>query len=368
MGALTRSRCRLAIVACLAGWVLAVPLSSEAPAATATGTDSFRYEADPGERNEIVGTTSGDFRFADKGAREIRINDRQTPPFCRLVGDREVACRFRSNEDEFLPKDEYIDAGDGDDRLELELAARSGTDFNGGCRVDLGAGRDTLILRASRPQYPGGTAVGCFATVLAADGEADVIDCGGTPLGSFRGPRNGGSLRIEADSEDRFVNCAPPLPPEPRFMPGPSCVPLYPPGTIPIPGFGPSCPGDTPGPGLSGQPTQRRGTVVRHGLTVECSLGEQGDCLAAASISRRTARALGLRVAPRGPRIQVGAVRVAFPEPEGGRRTLSIRLARSVRRGLARHRRTRPRVLVTAVAHNSLNHEARKQISVTIGR
>lgn len=367
MGALTRSRCRLAIVACLAGWVLAVPLSSEAPAATATGTDSFRYEADPGERNEIVGTTSGDFRFADKGAREIRINDRQTPPFCRLVGDREVACRFRSNENEFLPKDEYIDAGDGDDRLELELAARSGTDFNGGCRVDLGAGRDTLILRASRPQYPGGTAVGCFATVLAADGEADVIDCGGTPLGSFRGPRNGGSLRIEADSEDRFVNCSPPLPPEAPLSPGPSCVPI-PRGIIPFPGVGPICAGHSPTPGLFGQPTQRRGTVLRRGLTVECSLAERGDCLVGASMSRRDARSLGLRVSPRGPRIRVGRSRTDLPSPQGGRKTLTIRLAASVRRGLERHRRARPRVLVTAVAHNAQGHEARTQIRISIGR
>lgn len=367
-GPISGSHRRLATVVCLAGWVLAVPLSSEAAAATATSAENFRYVADPGERNEIVGTADGDFKFADKGAREIRIDDWLTPPACRLVGDREIACRFRNNEDGFLPKDEYVDAGDGDDRLELELAARSGADFNGGCRVLLGPGRDTLLLRAPRSRFANGTStVGCFATVLAADGEPDVIDCGGTPLGSFRGPRNGGSLKIEADPEDQLVNCSPPLPPEPSLPPGPSCVPI-PRGIIPFPGIGRICEGHSPTPGLFGESTQRRGTVLRRGLMVECSLAERGDCLVGASLSRRDARSLGLRVSPRGPRIPVGRARTELPLPGGGRKTLSVKLAASVRRGLARHRRGRPRVLVTALAHNVRGHEARTRISISIGR
>jgi tripartite motif-containing protein 71 len=195
------------------------------------------------------------------------------------------------------------------------------------------------------------------------------------PLGIAVG--HSGELWVADSSNHRIVRfCCPatPVSPDPA---GPSGTPSGPSGTPSGPSGTPSGPSGEPGSGpaadtvaphiaLTGRRVQRTGAVRRRGLTLRIRSDEPAGFRIAATISRRSARRLGLATPAGARRVTIG--RASADLATAGGRRLRVRLGARARRALARIGSRPLAVVVRASAADRAGNRTTGSFGVRITR
>lgn len=181
------------------------------------------------------------------------------------------------------------------------------------------------------------------------------------PLGIAVG--HSGELWVADSSNHRIVQfCCPatPVSPDPA---GPSGTPSGPSGE---PGSGPAADTVAPHVALTGRRVQRAGAVRRRGLTLRIRPDEPARFPIAATISRRSARRLGLATPAGARRVTIG--RASADLATAGGRRLRVRLGARARRALARIGSRPLAVVVRASAADRAGNRTTGSFGVRITR
>jgi tripartite motif-containing protein 71 len=165
----------------------------------------------------------------------------------------------------------------------------------------------------------------------------------------------------------RFCCPATPVSPDPA---GPSGTPSGPSGTPSgpsgEPGSGPAADTVAPHIALTGRRVQRAGAVRRRGLTLRIRSDEPAGFRIAATISRRSARRLGLASPAGARRVTIG--RASADLAAAGGRRLRVRLTARARRALSRLGSRRLAAAVRAGATDRAGNRTTSSLGVRITR
>jgi hypothetical protein len=291
----------------------AVASATEVRASQSEGTQEspdnyLRVRGDDGESNAIE--VDGE-----------RVTDRKAD--IRDASDPDERCSRRSARELRCPSHDYltIDAKDSDDTITVDLSG-SGP---GNAWITPGNGRDRVRLVFSGTSNRN-------ADVFLRDGEADQVTCEG-------GRR--GVVRVQnRDPEDRVTDC---------------------PGA-----------GGSPAPPASGPAPQRldfysrrvhgRAGVLRRGLRATCSATAAGSCSVTGSISRTSARSLGIRTRAR----RFVILRGSTPISGRGANVVQVQPSRRARAALRGRRVRGLRVLLTATLRDGAGNRDVNRFAVTL--
>jgi len=318
---------RRAFVSILATVALLTVLPTAA-AATTVDRDGGTLEVsgDGGEDNRIgVIRTNSSSRFTagshlfvfDKG-HKIRY----VGPERECAGRPTLECRF--------PRSLRIDGNDGDDVIEVSEMRPSPVEV---VSVDPGPGRDTVRFFGV-PPIPSRDVD--EVRVDLRDGEADDLSCVGVTDGFV--------VRVrDRDPEDRMEATCNVVADKASGAP-------------------PARDATPPRVDFYTRRVHRRGGVLGQGLKATCSATEAGTCSVTGSISRSSARALGIRTRARRYLILRGSTAV----PAAGAHQVRLRLTRRARTALRGRRVRELRVLLTATMVDGAGNRSFDPFVVTV--